>query len=515
MLLDRLVTETRQRTPDKIALWFGEQHWTYTALDDTTDRIAAALTAAGVRCGDRVALFLPNCPELVFSYLACFKLGAISVPLNYRYRQPEAQYALEHSGSGTLIVHPALVGEVEKLPLAAMGIARRYLTGPAPRPDFAAFDELRAGPLNAVPQATFTDDQPAAILYTSGTTARPKGVTYTHCTLGHNCEIQTASFAFTPEDVHLISTAACHAAAFTAQLLPGLYSGGTCVLTHLPTPEQVVHAIQTRRVSRIQTLPASLEDLVEHLERHPAANLTSWRCCLAGGDVVPLDLHTRFCKMTGFDITELYGMTEALTCISNPPFGAKTLGSIGVPVQQTLCRVVDKADRDVPTGEMGELLVQSPAIMVGYWNNPAATAEALHGGWVHTGDLVRCDATGYFWFVSRKKEIIIRGGSNISPLEVEEVLDQHPAVHLSCVVGVPDKHYGEIVAAYVSLRADVTPQPTAEELRHFAAERIAAYMVPERITIMPELPLNSTGKVDRRRLHALVAAGAKDGAPVS
>jgi acyl-CoA synthetase (AMP-forming)/AMP-acid ligase II len=504
MLLDRLVADVRQRTPDKIALWFGDQHWTYASLDETSERIAAALAVASVRCGDRVALFLPNCPELVFSYLACFKLGAVSVPLNYRYRQPEAQYALEHSGSATLIVHPSLVGEVEKLPLVAMGVARRYMTGQKARPDFVAFDELLAGPPSGVPRPTFTEHQPSAILYTSGTTARPKGVTYTHGTLGHNCTIQAASFAFTPADVHLISTAACHAAAFTGQLLPGLHSGGTCVLTHLPTPEQVVHAIQTRRVSRTQMLPASLEDLVEYLEHHPAVDLASWRCCTAGGDVVPLDLHRRFRQTTGFDITELYGMTEVLSCISNPPFGAKKLGSIGLAVQQTQCRVVDNADRDLPTGATGELLVQSPAMMVGYWNNPEATAEALHGGWMHTGDLVRCDADGYSWFVSRKKEIIIRGGSNISPLEVEEVIDQHPAVHLSCVVGVPDEHYGEIVAAYVSLREDATPRPTVEELRQFAAERIAAYMVPERITILPELPLNSTGKVDRKRLHALV-----------
>jgi len=393
---------------------------------------------------------------------------------------------------------------VEKLPLVEMGVARRYLTGQEARPDFVAFDELLAGPPSGVPQPTFTEDQPAAILYTSGTTARPKGVTYTHGTLGHNCTIQVASFAFTPADIYLISSAACHADAFTGQLLPGLHSGGTCVLTHLPTPDQVVHEIQTRRVTRTQMLPASLEDLVEYLEHHPPVDLASWRCCTAGGDVVPLDLHTRFRQITSFDITELYGMTEVLSCISNPPFGAKKLGSVGLPVQQTECRVVDNADRDLPTSATGELLVQSPAMMVGYWNNPETTAEAPHGGWMHTGDLVRRDAEGYFWFVSRKKEIIIRGGSNISPLEVEEVIDQHPAVHLNCVVGVPDKHYGEIVAAYVSLREDATPRPTVEELRQFAAERVAAYMVPERITILPELPLNSTGKVDRKRLHALV-----------
>src|SRR5262249_36161851 len=155
-------------------------------------------------------------------------------------------------------------------------------------------------------------------------------------------------------------------------------------------------------------------------------------------------------------------MTELLTYLLNPPFGDKRLGSVGKPAVHTKVRLSDGNGRAVPTGETGEILAQSPAMMVGYWNDPAATTETLRDGWLPTGDLARQDADGYFWFVGRKKEIIIRAGSNISPLEVEEVLDDHPAVHLSCVVGVPDKHYGEIVAAYVALRADVEPKPTAD-----------------------------------------------------
>lgn len=504
MLIGQILRDSRKRTPDKIALWFGKKSWTYTELDDATDRIAASLWAAGVRPGERVALFLPNCPELVQGYFACFKTGAITVPLNYRYRQEEARYALEHSGATTLIVHQSLAGEVIGLPLETMGVTRRYLAaGTAERP-FVPFDTLLTGPREALPAATFDEQQPAAILYTSGSTARPKGVTYSHSTLGHNCVIQTTSFQFTAADVHLISTAGCHAAAFTGQLLPSIYLGGTAVLTHLPTPEQVVDAIKTHQVTRVQMLPATLEDLVEHLEHHRPEGLGSWRCCTAGGDVVPVDLHERFQKATGLPITELYGMTEALSCITNPPFGAKRVGSIGKPAAQTQLRIVDNQDRDVPAGQMGELLVQSPAMMVGYWNDPAATAQTLRDGWLHTGDLARCDEEGYYWFVSRKKEIIIRGGSNISPLEVEEVLDGHPAVHLSCVVGLPDKHYGQVVAAYVALRDDVAPRPTAEELRQFVAERIAAYKVPERITILTDMPLNATGKVDRKKLHTLV-----------
>jgi acyl-CoA synthetase (AMP-forming)/AMP-acid ligase II len=503
MLIGRMLTETRQRTPDRIALWFGERSWTYAELDDATDRIAAALSAASVRAGERVALFLPNCPELVLGYFACFKLGAVAVPLNYRYRQAEARYALEHSGATSLIVHQSLAGELAGLPLASMGVSRCYLAGGEATPPVRAFDSLLAAE-GAAPAPTFDEHQTAGILYTSGSTARPKGVTYSHSTLWHNCLIQTETFQFTPADVHLVSTAACHAAAFTGQVLPNVYVGGTGVLTHLPTPAQVVDAIARRGVTRVQMLPATLEDLVEYLEAHPGLDIASWRCCTAGGDIVPLELHQRFRKIAGFDISELYGMTEVLSCITNPPFGVKKAGSVGKPAAQTSLRVVDDHDRDVPPGSTGELLVRSPAMMVGYWNDTAATAETLRGGWMHTGDLARCDDDGYYWFVGRKKEIIIRGGSNISPLEVEEVLDEHPAVHLSCVVGLPDPHLGQIVAAYVSLRDDVAVPPTADELHRFVAERLAAYKVPERITIMRELPLNATGKVDRKKLHALV-----------
>ena len=502
MLIGQMLTQSSRRSPDKIALWFGDKSWTFADLEDATNRIAAALSSAGVHAGDRVAVFLPNCPELVLSYFACFKLGAIVVPLNYRYREPEARYALEHSGATSLIVHATLAKEVTGLPLASMGILRRYLVGGAATPLFQPFDSLLAAS-GEPPSPSFDEQQVAAILYTSGSTAKPKGVTYSHASLWHNCLIQAETFQFAPDDIHLVSTAACHAAAFTGQLLPNIYMGGTSVLTFLPTPAQVVAAIATRRVTRIQMLPATLEDLVDYLEVHRDGDLTSWRCCTAGGDVVPLELHQRFQKVVGFEIAELFGMTEVLSCITNPPFGVKKAGSVGKPAVQTSVRLVDEHDQDVAPGETGELLIRTPAMLVGYWIDPAATAETLRGGWMHSGDLARCDEDGYYWFVSRKKEIIIRGGSNISPLEVEEVLDEHPAVHLSCVVGWPDKNLGEIVAAYVSFRSGVAA-PSTDELRSFVAQRIAAYKVPERITVMPELPLNPTGKVDRKKLHALV-----------
>jgi acyl-CoA synthetase (AMP-forming)/AMP-acid ligase II len=501
--IGQTLADSARRSPDHVALWFGDRSWSYAELHDASARVASALGAAGVRAGDRVALFTPNCPELLLGYYGCFVLGAVAVPVNYRYRQPEVQYALEHSGATALIVHESLAGEVEGLPLDAMGVRLRYRIGADRRPGLAAFEELLAGPAGAAP--AFGVDQPAAILYTSGTTARPKGVTYTHATLWHDCVIQTETFSFTADDVHLVATAACHAAAFTGQLLPCLYTGGSCVLTHLPRPEEVVRLIAERRVTRTQMLPAMLEDLVEALEARPRGDLRSWKSCTAGGDVVALELHHRFRAVTGFDVTELYGMTEVLSCITTRPFGEKRPGSIGRPASRTQVRVVDDRGGDAAPREVGELLVKSPAMMVGYWNDAKATAEALRDGWMHTGDLARRDEDGWLWFAGRKKEIIVRGGSNISPVEVEAILDEHPAVRLCCVVGAPDRHFGEVVWAFVAPKPEAPP-PTEDELRSFVAGRIAAYKVPERILVVDDLPRSPTGKVDRKALHTRVDA---------
>ncbi|HMF15673.1 MAG TPA: AMP-binding protein, partial [Gemmataceae bacterium] len=258
MLLGRMLSEACQQAPQTIALWFGPRKWSYAELDQATDRIAGGLLAAGVHSGDRLALFLPNSPELMLTYFACFKIGAITVPLNYRYRKAEVEYSVGHSKATSLVVHPSLVQEVDDSALGHLGMRRFYLTGTGPvRPGFAPFDDLSAGPAGKLPGPAFDEQQPAAILYTSGTTAKPKGVTYSHGSLWHNCVIQCATFEFGAADVHLVSTAACHAAAFTGQLLPNVLARGTSVLTHLPTPEQVVQATRAHGVTRAQMLPAS------------------------------------------------------------------------------------------------------------------------------------------------------------------------------------------------------------------------------------------------------------------
>jgi long-chain acyl-CoA synthetase len=503
MSLSKLLRNCALRWTDKVALWFAEERWTFEQLDRASSQVAAGLQAAGVKAGDRVALFMPNCVELVFSYFGIFKLGAIAVPLNARYRAEEAEYALEHSGAKTLIAHEKMMPEVARLPLEKLGIGNCYqIRGTAGAP-FKPFADLLTHKSSAFTPIEVDENAPAAILYTSGSTARPKGVTLTYGSLFQNCQIQVRSFEFTDADVHLVATAACHCAALGGQLLPSFWSGGTVVLTHVPKPLEFVKAIETYGVTRTQLLPASLEDVVEYLEQNPGKQIWTWRSQTVGGDVTPLELQKRFQKIAGFEVTELYGLTEAVTVMTNPPFGEKRPGSIGKPVAETFARIVDANGHELPIGAVGELCLKTRAMMSGYWNDPEATAATIRNGWLHTGDLAHRDADGYYRFVGRKKEIIIRGGSNISPMEVEAVIDEHPAVHLSCVVGKPDAHFGQIVVAYVELRTDIAEKPSADQIRQFVGDKIAPYKVPEQITFVDSLPLNANGKVDRKQMHAV------------
>ncbi|MBM4202437.1 MAG: long-chain fatty acid--CoA ligase, partial [Gammaproteobacteria bacterium] len=373
------------------------------------------------------------------------------------------------------------------------------------------WDALLATPTDATPLPAFGSDQPAAILYTSGSTSRPKGVICTHATLAAGIRIQTAAWQLDANDIHLVTLSFAHAAALSTQLLPSLALGATCVLLHAPTPTDTVEAIRAHGCTRLAMLPAVLEDLVEHLEHHPA-ELPSLRSVVAGGDIVPLRVQQRFHCFTGLEVSEVWGMTECLGSLHNPPFGRKWPGSIGRPAPEVSVRLVDPAGLDVPDGSEGELLIRSPALTVGYWNNPGATAAAIVDGWLHTGDLARRDAEGVYWFLGRSKELIVRGGANISPLEVEEVIAQHPAVLRVGVVGWPHPRLGQVVVAGVMLDAD-QPVPTEDQLRQFTGRFLAAYKTPERIHFLPELPLSPVGKVDRRRLLALLQSATQ--APAS
>lgn len=482
--------------PDKTAIIFGEQSWTYGQFDEITDRLAASLIQLGIHIGDRVAIHLSNSAEIVFCYYACFKIGAVAVPLNNRLKAQELEYIINHSGTKICISQADLFSEIQQVRTALPNIQRYYLLGNTTFPDVHDFAELLEQSATEITLPTVNQDAVAVILYTSGTTARPKGVTHTHHSLELTARYHIEQVKLSDKDITGIMLPLCHIFGFSLQLLTSVIAGASMVIIPRFEPGLVLQTLQQQRVTRLHGLPVMYNALVNY----PNADAydCSLQVCFAGGDAVPVTLQQRFEEIFGVELMEGCGMTEVIPYSLNPHTGEKRVGSIGKVATGMTLRLVDEQGKDVSQGEVGEVLVNSEAMMIGYWNNPEVTAATLQNGWLHTGDLAWMDEDEYYWFTSRKKEMIIRGGSNISPLEVEAVLYQHPAIKEAAVIGLPDPNWGQSVQAFVVLLDGYSL--TEGELLDFVRERIAAYKVPETIVFLPELPKGLTGKIHRKTL---------------
>lgn len=495
MSLSDHLRRAAEATPAKLALIAGDRSWTSGEFHDAVQRLAVSLTGLGIRAGDRVALQLTNGPELVLAYYACFQIGAISVPLNARFAAPEIEYALNHSASRVCISQSDLFGRVALLRSSLKTLEHVVLIDNADRfSGTRAFGELLDGPAHDQTFPPVPEDAVAAILYTSGTTSRPKGVTHTHRSLCATAESHGTDIGMRSDDVVCVVSPMCHILGFALQMLTGVWGGATLVIIPRPDPELVLNAIQHHQATRIGGLPTMYQSLMNHpgAERY---SLQTLRTCLCGGDAVPIALQERFRATFGVALLEGCGMTEVIPYTLNTTQQHRP-GSIGCACPGVTIRLVDEGGCEVPVGSVGEILVKSDTAMIGYWNEPEISASVLAGGFIHSGDLGRVDDDGFYWFTGRKKEIIIRAGSNISPLEVEEVIYQHPGVRECGVVGVPDADLGEVVWAYVAVRHPVT----ATELQEFLRQRLAPYKVPEEIRFLPDLPKGPTGKVHRRTL---------------
>jgi len=487
MTLGELLRVSAAKNRHKPAIICGEQIVLYRELDETTDALAGWLLRQGLQPGDRVAIHWMNSVETVILYFACFKSGLVAVPVNNRLKSPEIAYILQHSKARLCFSQPDLAPLSEEIRGECPDLESIRTNLPSP-------EQLGKATLPIL-----TPDRVAAVLYTSGTTARPKGVMHTHVSLIGSTELM-ASLGFDETHVPLAVTQMVHIAALACVLLPGLRCGCTVVLLPAFDAAQALDVIERRHYTAMIMLPAMLRFLVEE-QADRSRDVSSMRLCFAGGDTVPVTLQERFQKYFGFRVRELFGMTETVpvTCIREE---APRAGSMGCALDLIETRVADASGKILADGQIGELQLQSPANCVGYWDNQRATDETFLRGWLRTGDLVRRDADGFFWFEGRAKQIIIRGGSNISPQEVEEPLYHHPAVLETGVIGMPDLIHGEKVIAFVALRDGCTA--CEAELRDFVRARIADYKVPERILFLPSLPKGLTGKVQRRDLKDLM-----------
>ena len=494
MNLGKMLRESALHNPRKPAVICEDQVVTYEALDRSSDALGHCILQQGLEAGDRLAIHWCNSIEVVNLYFACFKTGVVAVPVNNRLKAPEIAYILQHSRAKLCFSQPELAPLCEEIRGQCRDLRRLHTALPVLGPELS-------GELPEV-----SPDRVAAVLYTSGTTARPKGVMHTHVSLTGATQLM-ALLGLGENDTLLAMTQMIHMAALSCVLLPGIASRGTVVLVPIFDAAATLDAIERWGCTCLVTLPAMLRFVVEEQARAPR-KVRSVRLCLAGGDSVPVNLQERFHEQFGVEVRELFGMTETVpvTCIRE---GAPRAGSIGPAVDALDTRVADLNGRVVGDGEVGELQVQSPANCIGYWDDPQATAATFVDGWLRTGDLVRRDAEGYYWFEGRVKQIIVRGGSNISPQEVEEALYHHPAVLEAGVIGMPDKAYGEKVVAFVALREGLTADE--QELREFVRARIADYKVPERVIFLPALPKGLTGKVQRRDLKDLAVSSPEMG----
>jgi long-chain acyl-CoA synthetase len=480
MLLNEILTQHAQRTPAKAAVIDHERGLTCAQLDHAVECMAEHLLTRGLHPGDRIAIHAYNSIEFVVLMMGAFRAGLIAVPMNPRMKAPEIAYVLEQSGAKICFSEPALASLVRGA----------EIIGKLP-------DLLRTG--KQLPR--IDPDEPAILLYTSGTTARPKGVIHTQRTLLEASK-SIVPGVIAPDDTVLALTQLSHASGLMCAYFPGLLQGATVVLLRSFNPAAALDLIERHSCTCTFALPAGLQQIVEEQVSNPR-DVSSMRSIGAGGDSVPIALQRRVFDLFHLVMREGCGMTEVVPTAFNRP-GAVRSGSIGTAPEGFSLRIIDTRGNEVAPGEVGELIIQSPANCIGYWKDPEATAKLLRNGWLHTGDLAFCDEDGYYWFKGRLKQIIIRGGSNISPQEVEEALYQHRAVLQAGVVGLPDPKFGELPVAFVSIREG--RYASQDDLLNHLRSLLSEYKVPTQIYFMNELPLGLTGKVDRRRLRDVLLA---------
>jgi fatty-acyl-CoA synthase len=484
------LTRRASLTPARRALVFEGQTWTYAQLDRRANALAHALRDLGVRHGDRVAYLDLNHPNFLLTLVAAARLGAIHVPLNFRLTAPELSFIIGDAGVHTLVHDEAFAETVDRI---RGEISCRQLVSTAARPGVHSLDSLLLGrPGDPLDTQVSTDDV-AVIMYTSGTTGRPKGAMLTHGNLLWNNVNAFLAYDSSVDDVTLVCAPLFHIGGLNVTMLSALMKGATVVLMRAFDPGEVLELIARQRVTTMFGVPA----MFLFMSQHPAfatADLSSVRHFICGGAPVPEAL-IRVYGARGICFAQGYGLTETSPFVTLVPMerALEKVGSAGLPPMFTDVRLVDERGDDVPTGERGEVVVRGPNVMKGYWNRPEATAETIVDGWLHTGDVGVQDAEGYYYIVDRKKDMVISGGENVYPAEVEDCLYQHPGVAEVAVIGVPDSRWGEAVLAVVVRRPGATVEE--QDIVDFTQGRLARYKQPRRVVFADALPRNPAGKV--------------------
>ncbi len=491
LMLAELLTHSAAG-PDRPAIRLGATELSYAQLDDAAARVAGLLQAKGVRPGDRVGIMLPNVPAFPMCYFGALRAGAVLVPLHVLLKEREVAFHLGDCGARVLLAWHELDGAVH----AGAATAGAEVAVVEPVAFATQLDHVE--PVRETVERRADDT--AVILYTSGTTGTPKGAELTQANLRRNAAVAVELFGLEATDVTLGALPLFHAFGQTCALNATIAAGGCLTLLPRFDAEAALAILEGERVTVFEGVPTMYAALLNH-PRAQEVDASSLRICVSGGAALPVELMREFEERFGCAILEGYGLSETSPVASfNRRDRERRPGSIGLPVDGVEMRVVDDDGAEVPRGELGEIVIRGHNVMKGYWNRPDATAAAIDAdGWFHSGDVGRVDEDGYFAIVDRKKDLVIRGGFNVYPREIEEVLYEHPAVREAAVIGVPDALLGEEVAAAVALKPGA--RLTAAELRAFVKDRVAAYKYPREVWIVDELPKGPTGKILKREIR--------------
>lgn len=497
-----LVRDVAQRNGTKPAIIFQDNAISYAALDAAIEQAANGLVARGIGQGDRVGIMVPNLPQFVIAYYAVQRVGGTVVPINVLYKADEIAYVLNDSEAAALFVYEGFYpGAAEALPNVP-SVAQVFFVGTGAVPDGTTpWSALVDGSAPERPPIAIGPDDLATICYTSGTTGRSKGAMLTHRNFLANCEQceRVPRFKAVEEDRVLVVLPLFHIYGMNVGMSATLRIGATIVLIPRFEAGPVLDQIQKHRCTLLLGAPPMYVAWVNYPQLTDY-DLSSLRVAGSGAAALPVQILDAFRERTGVEITEGYGLTEASPVSHTNAVGAfNKPGTIGVAIPGVEARLVDDDDHDVPLGAEGEILLRGENIMVGYWRNPEATAEALRGGWFHTGDIAMVDEDGYYTIVDRKKDMINAGGFKIWPREVEEVLYRHPAVQEAAVVAMPDAYTGERPMAFVALKNGQSA--SADDLIAYCREHLATFKAPRHIEFRPELPKLPTGKILRRILR--------------
>jgi long-chain acyl-CoA synthetase len=483
--------DTAAQDPGHIALRMDDAVLDFGTFRDAALRVAAGLQERGVQPGDRVGLVLPNVLSFPVAFYGALMAGAAVVPMNPLLKAREVEYYLRDSG--TRVVVPMASSADPAVEAAATVGVEAVPVGPALPEELMAAEPLD-GPVDRA------DEDLAVILYTSGTTGQPKGAELTHANLAGNCRTTAETLLESAgDDVIMGCLPLFHVFGLTCGLNAAVLRGSTLTLIPRFDGSKALSVIARDRVTIFEGVPTMFSAML-HAPDADSADVSSLRLCVSGGSAMPVEVLRAFEEKFGCTILEGYGLSETSPVASfNHPHAERKPGSIGTPIAGVEMRLVNDDGMDVAAGEVGEIAIRGENVMRGYWERPEETAKAIPDGWFRSGDLARQDDDGYFFIVDRKKEMIIRGGYNVYPREIEEALYEHPAVAEAACIGIPHAELGEEVAAAVALKAGASAEP--DELRDFVKERVAAYKYPRHVWLVDSLPKGPTGKILRRAVE--------------